>query len=352
MKSALQEALQSQLNRWQHFAPCPGTNVTIIDSGRRLWNGASGCRNVDTDEVMNPDSSCYVYSITKTFTAVRVLQLCEQNAVSLNDPIARYLPELSHLPAISICQLLNHTSGIPSYTDLPGYLPANRAQPSNPWSYDEVVKLTCQGKLDFSPGERWHYSNTGYMFLHRLIETVSNSSFADNIRESIVEPLGFQKTYVATDIDKGKLTPGYCPYLNDLEVMEDVMRIYHPAWCLTGLIVSTTEEIARLYAALFDNQLIKPESLKEMTRWVPCGNVSHPFFSRPGYGLGLMIDPEWQYGGFYGHGGDGPGFNTWALHLPDFEGREVTLVIFCNATMGAHPYKLTKSLLRTLRQNA
>ncbi|HEY8099833.1 MAG TPA: serine hydrolase domain-containing protein [Burkholderiaceae bacterium] len=351
MNAALQNALQSQLERWQHFAPCPGTNVTIIVSDQGIWNGASGHSNVDTAEVMDRNANCYIYSITKTFTAIRILQLCEQDALSLNDPISRYLPELSHHPAINIRQLLNHTSGIPSYTDLQGYLPANLAQPSNAWSHDEVVKMTCTGELDFSPGEGWHYSNTGYMLLHRLIEAVSKRSFADNINEGIVEQIELKKTYVATGIDAGKLTPGYCPYLNDLEVMEDVTQIYHPGWCLTGLIVSTTEEIAQLYAALFNHRLINPESLKEMTRWLPCGNETHPFFNKSCYGLGLMIDPEWQYGGFYGHGGDGPGFNTWALHLPDFEGSEVTLVVFCNATMGSHPYKLTKNLLRTLANN-
>jgi D-alanyl-D-alanine carboxypeptidase len=135
-----------------------------------------------------------------------------------------------------------------------------------------------------------------------------------------------------------------------MEVMEDVMRKYHPAWCLTGLIVSTTEEIATLYAALFGNRLMTAAALKEMTAWISCGGGPHPFFPKPGYGLGLMIDPEWRHGGFYGHGGDGPGFNTWAMHLPDFHGREVTLAVFCNATMAAHPYKLTKNILRALEK--
>jgi D-alanyl-D-alanine carboxypeptidase len=62
-----------------------------------------------------------------------------------------------------------------------------------------------------------------------------------------------------------------------------------------------------------------------------------------------MIDPDWGHGGLFGHGGDGPGFNTWAMHLPDFHGRPVTLVAFCNTTMGGHPVNLVRDMLRVLR---
>ncbi|MGZ5819046.1 MAG: serine hydrolase domain-containing protein [Burkholderiaceae bacterium] len=350
MNEKLQRALQGQLNRWQFFGPCPGTNMSIVDSVLGSWSGSSGCANVDTTEAMRPHALCYIYSITKTFTAIRILQLAEKGIIGLDESIAHYLPALSQLPTIRIRELLNHTSGIPSYTDLPNYIPANRADPSNPWSYDHVLELTCQGKLDFPPGKGWHYSNTGYMFLQRLIEMVTKKTYADNVAENIAKPLGLHNTYVATNIDAGKITPGYCPYLNELEVMENVMPIYHPGWCLTGLIASTTAEIAQLYAALFSEEILNPESLKQLTSWTSCGGGSHPFFVKPGYGLGLMIDPEWSYGGFYGHGGDGPGFNTWAMHLPNFHGRKLTMVVFCNATMGAHPYKLTRNLLRTLEE--
>ncbi|CAN5180205.1 serine hydrolase domain-containing protein [soil metagenome] len=352
MDAALQHALQRQLNRWQFFAPCPGANVTIIDSLRGTWHGASGHADIDTLAAMTPNASSYIYSITKTFTAVRILQLSERGALALDDQVAAHLPELEKLPAISIRQLLNHTAGIPSYTDLLDYLPANRKSPSVPWTYDEILKLCCSGKMDFAPGEGWHYSNTGYMLLRRLIEKISNLSFADSIKLRIAAPLGLKKTYVATAVDAGTLTPGYCPYLNEEEVMQDVMRFYHPGWCLTGLIVSSTEEIARFYAALFERQLIGAASLEEMTAWVPTVGAPHPFFVKPGYGLGLMIDPGWKYGGFHGHGGDGPGFNTFAAHFPDFHGRAVTMVVFCNATIGSHPFKLVKSLLRVLEQDA
>ena len=358
MHDSLQQTLQRQIDRWQLFAPCPGTTVTILDSVLGSWHGASGYADADTMKPMPIGARCYIYSITKTFTAIRILQLVEAGTVALDDAITHYLPELLFPPTVTIRRLLNHTSGVPSYTDLPSYLPANLASPSVPWSFDEVKQLTCQGKPDFAPGEGWHYSNTGYMLLHRLIEIVTQQSYARAIAQSIIQPLGLQQTYVATEVDTGHLVPGYCPYLNDTYVMEDVRFYYHPGWCLTGLIVSTTADIAHLYQALFKGQLVSADSLAEMTAWVPCDDPPRPpktpppFFAQPSYGLGLMIDPEWRFGGLYGHGGDGPGFNTWAMYLPDFSGKQLILVAFCNATMRQHPLQLVRNLLRTLETEA
>lgn len=354
MEIALQGRLQTQLDSWQLFAPCPGVTVTVLDSALGSWSSGSGYANVDTMEPMVAGAQCYIYSITKTFTAIQVLQLVEAGTVALDDPITRYLSELAFPSTVTIRRLLNHTSGVPSYTDLPSYLPANLASPSIPWSFEEVQQLTCHSELDFVPGEGWHYSNTGYMLLHQLIEIVTQQRYADAIAQNIIQPLGLQNTYVATEVDTGRLVPGYCHYLNNLFAMEDVMLRYHPGWCLTGLIVSTTAEIAQLYQAFFSGQLVNTHSLIEMTTSVPAGSpprpnqIPPPFWVKPSYGLGLMIDPEWPFGGWYGHGGDGPGFNTWAMYLPDFDGRQLALVVFCNATMSGHPFRLVKSLLRTL----
>lgn len=352
MDGSLAQRLQRQLERWQCFAPCPGANVSIFDARLGHWHGAAGYADVDSMRAMPTEAASYIYSISKTFTAVRVLQLYEQGRLALDQPITHYLPDLGLPAAVSVRRLLNHTSGVASYTDWADYLPANRAQPGRPWSYDDVLTRLRARPLDFTPGAAWHYSNTGYMLLHRLIETLSGQSFADDIAQAIIQPLGLTRTYVATAVDRGRLTPGYCHYLNDLQVMEDVMPVYHPGWCLTGLIVATTDEVARLYRALFDGELLGAEALAQMTAWVACqaGAEPHPFFIKPAYGLGLMIDPEWPHGGLYSHGGDGPGCNTWAMYLPDFHGRPLALAIFCNASINAHPWRLSKALLRVLEQ--
>ena len=342
-------ALQSTLDRWQLFSPCLGANVTIEDSLRGNWTGASGYADVETKTPMPLGAKFYIYSITKSFTAVRVLQLAEQSLVSLDDPITSYLPELAFPPEVTLRRLLNHTSGVPNYTDLPEYAPATRESPSRPWSYEHVLDLTCSGKLDFPPGEGWHYSNTGYMLLARVIESVTQASFARNIDEGIVERLGLQCTSVAEDVDTGLLTPSYCRSLSKDEMVENIAPRYHPGWCKTGLIISTTDEVAKFYRCLFNGSVIYPQSLAHMKSWVSVSGNAGTFFKKPAYGLGLMIDPDWGFGGLFAHGGGGPGCRTWAMHLPDFYGRSLTLAILCNTSMTEHPFDLTKDLLGVMK---
>jgi D-alanyl-D-alanine carboxypeptidase len=151
-------------------------------------------------------------------------------------------------------------------------------------------------------------------------------------------------------VDHGLVTPGYTRQFSADESMIDVVPTYHPGWCFTGLMVSTTDEVVRFFEALMSGRLLDPPQLAAMIAPVATGGAAGPFFRRPSYGLGLMIDPGWGHGGLFGHGGDGPGANTWAMHLTGFHGRPVTLVAFCNTTMGGHPVYLVKDLLRVLAE--
>ena len=359
LDKTLGASLQHALERWQRFAPCAGTNVSVHDAARGAWHGASGLAEVDTGEPMRPGARAYVYSITKSFTAVLVLRLVESGALGLDDPIARYLPGAGCPPAVTVRQLLNHTSGVPSYTDFPDYADAVSTAPGAPWSLDAVLER-CRGlPEDFASGEGWHYSNTGYALLYRLIETVAGQPFAEALREEIAGPLGLADTFAATEPGGGPdgrpLTPGYDRAVLGVDVPEDIVALYHPLWCLTGLVVSTTADVARFYAALFAGELLQPSSLAAMREGVPCGPESAPspntFFRRPAYGLGLMLDEGWAHGGFHGHGGDGPGFNTFAMHVPRFEGHALTIVVFCNTSMPRHPLRLCRILLDVLSRD-
>jgi D-alanyl-D-alanine carboxypeptidase len=308
---------------------------------------------------MRTGGKFYIYSITKTFTAVRILQLTEAGALDLDAPISSYLRDTQLSDRITVRRLLNHTSGLPNYTELPEYMPATRASPGSPWSYEFTRDLTCAKALDFEPGAGWHYSNTGYMLLVRLMESVTGESFAQNMEVGIAQPLGLKSTYVAEEVDDGSLVPGYCRYLSDNQAMENVIPRYHPWWCKTGLIVSTTEETTSFLVRLFAGSLLRESSLAEMKTWVSADNgakpvapVMPPHFRKPGYGLGLMIDPDWGHGGFFGHGGDGPGYTTMAVYLPDFHGRHIALSVFTNTSLGGPPFYLIKDLLNVLADSA
>ncbi|WP_198266481.1 serine hydrolase domain-containing protein [sulfur-oxidizing endosymbiont of Gigantopelta aegis] len=361
--------LQKTLEYWQYFAPCLGANVSIYDAKYTDWNSASGYSQLNPRLSLAPEQGFYIYSITKTFTAIVVMQLFKKALIQLNDPINKYLSETVcpgiRLPdSIHIKHLLNHTSGIPNYTDLPAYVPATKHQSEKSWSFDKVIDLTCRGELDFEPGEGWQYSNTGYMLLLLMIEAVTKQSFASVIDEYIVQKIGLKNTYVAERVAEKvankssektaqvtSLTHGYSRDLSADASMQNITDVYDPWWCKTGLIVSTTQEVNQLYAALFNGQLVNKNSLALMMEATSTLHDASPHFNKPSYGFGLMIDPEAEHGGSYGHGGNGPGFNTWTVYYPDFYGRPIIISIFCNTSMGGHPLYLVKDFLRVLAEN-
>lgn len=342
------KALQHALDRWQKVSPCLGCNVSLMDSQGNYWHGASGYTRLDMDNPLVPLRKCYIYSITKVFTAIRILQLVKQGNIALDEKVTMYLDDLGFSAGITIRQLLNHTSGIPNYTDFSEYDSAVKEQPGQPWKSTETLRRASELDPDFLPGEGWKYSNTGYILLSQLIETITNESYSQNIYEHIIKPLDLHNTRVASDIDKGELTPGYSRKLNNEEILEDITTFYHPGWCQTEVLISTTEDISQLFVALFNGDFIDRALLNEMCEFISIGYSVGTFYPNPGYGLGLMIDPDWGTAGLYGHGGEGPGFNTWVVYIPNINGRWLVITIFCNTSMIGQPVHLVSDLLRAL----
>jgi D-alanyl-D-alanine carboxypeptidase len=349
MKPALKNALQDQLDQSLLFTSCLGVNVTVKDEKHGSWTAASGFSEPKTRTPMSGNRQVYIYSITKTFTSVCILQMVQDGKLSLDAPLTNWLPNLPFPPSVTIRRLLNHTSGVPNYTSLEAYLPAVQESPSVPWSYNKLLELTCQGKLDFEPGTSWKYSNTGYMLLLKIIEAVSKDTFANVLHRNIYNPLGLDKTYVAGEIDTGALVPGFCRDLNSNRLMENVIPKYHPGWCATGVIVSTTSDVVQFYEGIVSEKLMSSEQLDDMLQPILTDEPPSSFFRKPCYGLGVMLDPESQYGEKIGHGGGGPGYSTWVMHLTNFHGRKLTMAVFCNTSMGLDPLlSLTNDLLYVL----
>lgn len=155
MNSFLKKQLQKQLDESLLFTPCLGINVTISDEKYGFWTGSSGFLELKTRTPMPTDGQFYIYSITKTFTAVYVLRMVQNGKLSLEDPIIDWLPNLPLPRSVTIRRLLNHTSGIPNYS-ISTYMSAVEASPSLPWSYNKFLELTCTGELDFKPGSSFN----------------------------------------------------------------------------------------------------------------------------------------------------------------------------------------------------
>ena len=255
------------------------------------------------------------YSITKTFVAVLVLQLCEAERLGLDDAVAKWFPNIPRAGDISLRRLLNHTAGIPDYGGLPAYHDSVRTAPAAPWSFERIAAETFDKGLWFEPGEGWAYSNPGYMLAKRIAEDAAGVSFRELVSERIVRPLGLQRTFVPESVDDlAPLAPGMSRLLSPDGAPRDVRHHYHPAWVSHGVVASTASEIARFFDGLFCERLLTRSSLDQMTALVAVPVEPPPRGGRPSYGLGLMGDPASSLGLILGHSGGGPGYSASAVH--------------------------------------
>lgn len=350
MGFSLNQLLENKLQESFLFTPFLGINVSIIDERLGSWNSAYGLSDPKTRHSFALNSSCYIYSITKTFAAVTLLKLLEQNKLDLDASVQEYFHEFDIDKRITSRHLLNHTSGIVNYTELENYVPDVRNNPGSPWPEIEIVKLIESHDLDFAPGTSWHYSNTAYFVIKKLIELLSGLSFAQAIELYITKPLNLAATFVVQDISKDCLTPGFSRELHPNRSMERVDHKYHPGWCYTGLIISTSEDTVKFYHSLFSGEVLTQAQLAMLTEPVSIGS-KEAGFGDPNYGLGIMIDKASEFGGLmYAHGGQGPGYNPWVMHLPDFFGRAVSIAVFANTAYGIVPRFLLKDIVVELQK--
>ena len=312
----------------------PGASIALLVDGQPLWDSTVGFRDLEHAHTLQPHDLFFIYSITKTLIATLILQLAELGRVALDAPFQTYLPAVPLETPVTIRQLLNHTGGIPDYGGLPAYFDALKADPHHPWSDEQFLLATQPQGLRFSPGEGWAYSNIGYLLLRKVIETVLDTSLSAALSERIFTPLDLHGTFTAETLeDTRQLTPGFSLEFSADGSYEDVRPLYHPGWVSHGVVISTALDLARMMEGIFHGPLLHPESRSAMLEAVDVP-VKHPFFQRPGYGLGVMIDPESRYGLMAGHGGGGPGYSAGVLHLPFANGRRITSAVLTNSDAG------------------
>ena len=323
--------LQGALDRL--IGECGGLGVTaaVRCEGLGSWIGASGSLDLERQIAMPAEARFPVYSITKTVIAVCLLRLAELRTLAIDDSISCWVADLPFGDDVSLRQLLNHTAGVPNYSDLPEQIAALKASPGKAWSFAQFIEHTCHRGLDFSPGEACFYSNTGYALLARVVERANATSFAEAVQQHVAGRL----RHTSTEVVEGRasfehLVPGFSRDFHSEGELEDVRPIYDPGWVAHGLISSTAAEICEFYQALFGGKLVQRESLEEMAQLVRVPG-DHPPAVSPGYGLGLIGDPDGIYGPEFGHGGAGPGYSLYAGWHRDFSGRRVSAAVFCNS---------------------
>lgn len=284
----------------------PGAAVLVVQGGKPVLRKGYGLAEVELGVPIRPDMVFRVGSVTKEFTSACILMLAEQGKLRLDDDIAKYLPDY---PAggrkITIEQLLTHTSGIHSYTDMPSW----SARMREDWTLAQLVDFFDNEPFDFEPGAKWHYDNSGYVLLGSILEKVTGKKYADVVTEMIFRPLGMKDTRYGDD---APIVPGrVAGYVKTPSGIANAPFLSMTQPFSAGAIVSTADDLARWQAALDAGKILTPESRRKMwtPRVLPDGTTTH-------YGYGWDM---WTYEGHpvVEHGGGINGFQTANMRLPD-----------------------------------
>lgn len=286
----------------------PGGVVLVARGGEAVYKRAFGMASVELGVPMREEMVFNIGSVTKQFTAVAVLQLAEQGKLSLHDEVTKYLPDY---PAggrkITVENLLTHTAGIPG----PAPEAMTRLQGRKDLvSLREIIATFKDRPLDFAPGARWSYSNTGYMLLGAIIEKASGLSYPAYLEKNIFKPAGMTRTLFGDDQLLVKNRAASYVYSRAesrfLNAMNDKLETAYSA----GAIQSTAEDLLRWNRALGAHRLITKESLeKARTEYrLQDGRGTH-------YGYGWFVG-NIQGSPLVEHGGNMGGFMCHAIYLP------------------------------------
>jgi D-alanyl-D-alanine carboxypeptidase len=307
----------------------PGAVVALIVDGE-LWSDGIGYRDLERTRPLAADSLLSIYSVTKMMIAASVLKLVERNLLGLDQAVVLVLPEAQLTPEVTVHHLLNHTSGLADYGGMPEYVADLKRDPTAPWSEQAFLDRILAEGAQFAPGRGWAYANVGYLLLRRILERVTGHTFQQVLTDDIFRPLGLRQARVVTTLTEARgLAPGFSTMLSCTGLLEDVAPRYHPGWVSHGVVAATASEVAIFVDGLLRGKVVGPALVAEMCQGVAVPG-SHPRFTRPTYGLGLMIDPDSAFGQVAGHGGGGPGYAVGAFQFGDVGGRQVTSVGLVN----------------------
>ena len=286
--------------------------VLVMKQNKVLLRKGYGLADKEWNIPNTADAKFRIGSVTKQFTAACILQLVEKGKLSLDDKLSKFYPDFPKGDSVTIHMLLNHTSGIASYTDQKNFMEVATL----PWSKDSIIAYFKKVPYNFSPGTKWAYNNSGYFLLGCIIEKVSSQAYNDYLRQNILDKLGM-KNSGADKLDsvlslraKGYSRKGKQTNNADYISME---------WPFSaGVLYSTLDDLYKWDRALYGNAILTDASKKKM--FTP---------GKSNYGYGIIIDSLEKHFRIW-HNGGIPGFST---NLSRFVNDDICTVVFSNNEM-------------------
>ena len=297
----------------------PGAAALIYKDGDVIYRKGFGYANIELDVKMKPEHVFEIGSITKQFTAIAILMLEEQGKLKVEDDITKFIPDYpSNGKSITIHQLLNHTSGIKSYTNMQSFQQKARTD----MTPSEIIDFVKNEPMDFDPGEQYLYNNSGYVILGHIIEVVTGTSYEEFVQKNFFDKLGMTNSYYGSHskVIKNRAY-GYSDrggYVN-----ADYLSMTLPY--AAGSLMSNVDDLLKWQKALNTYQLISKATYEKAINGSTLNNGE-----KIGYGYGLGAGTI-QGSKSISHGGGIFGYTTQGIYLPE-EDVFVSVLTNCDCT--------------------
>ena len=308
----------------------PSASVAIVKDGHIAYLQAYGDARLDPRTPAQPAMRYSIGSISKQFTTTAILLLQEQGKLSLDDKVAKFIPDLTRANEVTIRQLLSHTSGYQDFWPQ-DYVPPLMLQPI---TANQILDRWARKPLDFDPGTKWQYSNTNYVIAGVIVEKAGGKPMLDFLHQNIFDPLGMKTVANTDDAKLGDSDPtGYMRYgLGPLRSAPKEGR----GWLFAaGELAMTASDLAKWDISIIDQQVLKPSSYKEFETDVLLKNGV-------GTEYGLGVDVFLESGRrVLEHGGEVSGFTAQNTVLPD---DRIAIVVLTNQDAVGAPAEIARNL--------
>lgn len=308
----------------------PGATFLIAKDGNVIYSKSFGLSNLELNTKMRTENVFEIGSMTKQFTAVSILMLVEQGKISLTDEITKFIPDYPiNGQKITVHHLLNHTSGIKSYTSIKKLYSIDR----NDLTLLELIDFFKNEPMDFNPGEKYKYNNSGYILLGYIIEKTSGLSYEDFISKNIYEKLNMKNSSYA---NHRKIIKNRASGYHKKETYQNSRYISYSLSHAAGVLMSTVGDLNIWQQALITNKLLKKETLQKAFTNYTLNNGE-----KINYGYGWKIkalenEPSYEHSGFIF------GFKSMGVYLPK---SNVYVVGLSNCDCNS-PTKITRELAK------
>jgi D-alanyl-D-alanine carboxypeptidase len=306
----------------------PGVILGVSVPGQGQYLGVAGSVSIDDSTPLDPARHFRVGSITKTFTATAVLQLVDDCLLELDATVDRWQPTIANADQITVRQLLDHTSGIADYDDSPEFNNVFNADPFFEWDPQQLVDLGAALGPQFPPGTAWEYSNTNFVILGLIVESITGQLLEQVLEDRIFAPLGLADTsFPSTPAMPTPATQGAEVTVDEMGnlLQENIVNYSPSAIWAAGAIISTLADLQVWAQALAQGTLLSPGVQEERLTFVPTVGPDSPSgvvftptaLGNPGpdlpvgYGLGIFAA-----GGYLGHNGSVPGYESMMVFDP------------------------------------